>query len=253
MKKVVIALLLIIPIIGVNTVNNKNYELETVTNTYTKEEIDSKLEEIRTSINNNKTSIEENKNILTAIQNKLNDYALKTALNKANSNIDSLNTIVTNNTNKIKTIENGKTLIAKSITNKGIATSSTASFETMANNIDSLGVSKVATGTFKPPTNDDGTISISIGFKPDFVFIYSQIYKRTTVEARLYTAYIANISKLNGFTALWQDSGVIGKNTSSYVTAVTDTGFNLSSLAGAGNGEYNVNADASWTYIAVKF
>ena len=106
MKKVVIALLLIIPIIGVNTVNNKNYELETVTNTYTKEEIDSKLEELRTSINNNKTSIEENKNILTTIQNKLNDYALKTALNKANSNIDSLNTIVTNNTNKITNLEN---------------------------------------------------------------------------------------------------------------------------------------------------
>ena len=141
MKKVVIALLLIIPIIGVNTVNNKNYELETVTNTYTKEEIDSKLEELRTSINNNKTSIEENKNILTAIQNKLNDYALKTALNKANSNIDSLNTIVTNNTNKIKTIENGKTLIAESITNKGITTASTDSFETMANNIGSISTS----------------------------------------------------------------------------------------------------------------
>ena len=138
MKKVVIALLLIIPIIGVNTVNNKNYELETVTNTYTKEEIDSKLEEIRTSINNNKTSIEENKNILTTIQNKLNDYALKTALNETNSNIDSLNTIVTNNTNKITTIENGKTLIAESITNKGITTSSTDSFETMANNINSI-------------------------------------------------------------------------------------------------------------------
>ena len=105
MKKVVIALLLIIPIIGVNTVNNKNYELETVTNTYTKEEIDSKLEEIRTSINNNKTSIEENKNILTTIQNKLNDYALKTALNEANSNIDNLIEIVNKNKEKIDELE----------------------------------------------------------------------------------------------------------------------------------------------------
>ena len=108
MKKIIISLviLLIIPIIGVNTVNNKNYELETVTNTYTKEEIDSKLEELRTSINNNKTNIESNKNILTAIQKKLNDYALKTSLNKTNNNIDSLNTIVTNNTNKITNLEN---------------------------------------------------------------------------------------------------------------------------------------------------
>ena len=157
MKKIIIPLviLLIIPIIGVNRVNNKNYELETVTNTYTKEEIDSKLEEIRTSINNNKTSIEENKNILIAIQNKLNDYALKTALNTANSNIDSLNTVATNNTNKITTIENGKTLIAESITNKGITTANTDSFETMANNITNI---KTQTGAYGKWTIDVGKV-----------------------------------------------------------------------------------------------
>ena len=107
MKKiVVIMMILIIPLITVEKVNNKNYYLETETNTYTKEEIDNKINELLTKINDNTTKITETKNILIEIKNKLNDYALKTSLNKTNEDIESLLTLANQNKTRIDDLEN---------------------------------------------------------------------------------------------------------------------------------------------------
>ena len=104
MKKVVIVvigILMIIPVVTKRIINNRNYELDTATEVYTKAEVDSKLAEIRKSIESNTTAITETKNLLTTIQNSLKNYALKTALIEANSNIDNLLTIANNNTKRI--------------------------------------------------------------------------------------------------------------------------------------------------------
>ena len=103
MKKIaiVIGILMTIPLITKQVINNRNYELDTITEVYTKAEVDNKLSEIKKSIENNESSIKETKNLLTTIQNSLQNYALKTALEEANTNIDSLLTIANNNTKRI--------------------------------------------------------------------------------------------------------------------------------------------------------
>ena len=104
MKKIVIpifCLLLVLPLITKTSINNRNYELDATTEVYTKAEVDSKLAELRKSIESNTTSITETRNLLTTIQNSLKNYALKTALIEANSNIDNLLTIANNNTKRI--------------------------------------------------------------------------------------------------------------------------------------------------------
>ena len=114
MKKVVIVvigILMIIPVVTKRIINNRNYELDTATEVYTKTEVDSKLAEIRKSIESNTTAITETKKLLTTIQNSLKNYALKTALTEANSNIDSLLTIANNNTKRIDELSNKKTSI----------------------------------------------------------------------------------------------------------------------------------------------
>ena len=86
MKKaviVVIGILMIIPVVTKRIINNRNYELDTTTEVYTKAEVDSKLAEIKKSIESNTTAITE-----------------------ANSNIDSLLTIANNNTKRIDALEN---------------------------------------------------------------------------------------------------------------------------------------------------
>ena len=106
MKKiVVIILLLVIPLITVEKVNNKNYYLETETDTYTKEEIDNKINELKNKIDSNATNIIETKSILTEIKNKLNDYALKTSLNKTNEDIENLLTLANQNKTRIDSLE----------------------------------------------------------------------------------------------------------------------------------------------------
>ena len=106
MKKiVVIMMILIIPLITVEKVNNKNYYLETETNTYTKAEIDNKINELLTKINDNTTKITETKSILTDIKNKLDDYALKTELTKTNENITTLDELANQNKAMIDELE----------------------------------------------------------------------------------------------------------------------------------------------------
>ena len=114
MKKIVIpifCLLLILPLITKTSINNRNYELDATTEVYTKAEVDSKLAELRKSIESNTTTITETRNLLTTIQNSLKNYALKTALIEANSNIDNLLTIANNNTKRIDELSNKKTSI----------------------------------------------------------------------------------------------------------------------------------------------
>ena len=140
MKKVVIVvigILMIIPVVTKRIINNRNYELDTATEVYTKTEVDSKLAEIRKSIESNTTAITETKNLLTTIQNSLKNYALKTALIEANSNIDNLLTIANNNTKRIDALENmscstqtlNKVIIYKAPSIRGGVTVSAQNYE----------------------------------------------------------------------------------------------------------------------------
>lgn len=61
-----------------------------------------------------------------------------TAVNELNNNLDSLG----------KSVSDGKTLVANAITAKGITTATDASFQTMADNILSINVTKLITVTF---------------------------------------------------------------------------------------------------------
>ena len=109
MKKIIsimIIALVGITIIPKTLVNEKHVVLESTTSVYTKEEVDNLLSIIRTNITNNTNELTNIKSELTALQNSLKDYALKTSLNTTNSNIDGLNTIVENNTARIEALEN---------------------------------------------------------------------------------------------------------------------------------------------------
>ena len=108
MKKIISIIL--VSIIGISIipktlVNEKHIVLESTTSVYTKEEVDSLLSTIRTNITNNTNEITNIKNELTTLKNSLNNYALKTSLNTTNSNIDNLNSIVTDNTSRIEALE----------------------------------------------------------------------------------------------------------------------------------------------------
>ena len=109
MKKI-ISLVLVgligLTIIPKTLVNERHTVLESTTSVYTKEEVDSLLSAIRTNITNNTNELTNIKSELTTLQNSLKDYALKTSLNTTNSNIDGLNTVVTNNTARIEALEN---------------------------------------------------------------------------------------------------------------------------------------------------
>ena len=125
MKKiviVVISILMIIPVVTKTIINNKNYELDTTTEVYTKAEVDSKIEELKTSIESNETTITETKNLLTTIKSKLNDYALKTALTKTNEDIESLLTLANENKIRIDALESNMNISGELI-NDSLSTS----------------------------------------------------------------------------------------------------------------------------------
>ena len=108
MKKIISIIMIALvglSIIPKTLVNEKHVVLESTTSVYTKEEVDSLLSAIRTNITNNTNELTNIKSELTALQNSLKDYALKTSLNTTNSNIDGLNTIVTDNTARIEALE----------------------------------------------------------------------------------------------------------------------------------------------------
>ena len=141
MKKIIS--LILVSIIGISIipktlVNEKHEVLESSISVYTKEEVDSMLAALNNNITVNAHEITNLKNEITALNDSLTNYALKSDLSTTSSNIDDLNTIVADNTSRIDVIEEGKELIATAITNKGVETFNTDSFEIIASNIDSI-------------------------------------------------------------------------------------------------------------------
>ena len=109
MKKIISIIMVAlvgIAIIPKTLINERHIVLESTTSVYTKEEVDNLLSTIRTNITNNTNELTNIKSELTALQNSLKDYALKTSLNTTNSNVDNLNTIVIDNTSRIEALEN---------------------------------------------------------------------------------------------------------------------------------------------------
>lgn len=71
-------------------------------------------------------------------------------------------------------VSNGKAQVASAITGKGVQTASDATFETMANNINTISAGKFATGTIPTPqiTYRQGNVTVYSGlidFKPDYI------------------------------------------------------------------------------------
>ena len=109
MKKIIS--LILVSIIGISIipktlVNEKHEVLESSISVYTKEEADSMLTALNNNITVNTNEIISLKNEITALNDSLTNYALKSDLSTTNSNIDDLNTIVANNTNRIEALEN---------------------------------------------------------------------------------------------------------------------------------------------------
>ena len=75
-------------------------------------------------------------------------------------------------------VSNGKILIANAITDKGVATSSSDTFATMANNISSIRTGSV--NMIQVQANDDGYFTIpALGIAPQWVLMWQ---RRGTVE-----------------------------------------------------------------------
>ena len=112
-RKKIISLILVsiigIGIIPKTLVNEKHEVLESSISVYTKEEVDSMLAALNNNITVNTNEIISLKNEITALNDSLTNYALKSDLSTTNSNIDDLNTIVANNTNRIEILENNST------------------------------------------------------------------------------------------------------------------------------------------------
>jgi len=73
-----------------------------------------------------------------------------------------------------QSVSNGKAQVASAITGKGVQTASDATFETMANNINTISAGKFATGTIPTPqiTYRQGNVTVYSGlidFKPDYI------------------------------------------------------------------------------------
>ena len=113
MKKIISIIMIVLvglSIIPKTLTNEKHTVLESTTSVYTKEEVDSLLSAIRTNITNNTNEITNIKSELTTLQNSLKDYALKTSLNTTNSNIDGLNTVLTDHASRIEALENNENI-----------------------------------------------------------------------------------------------------------------------------------------------
>ena len=109
MKKIIS--LILVSIIGISIipktlVNEKHEVLESSISVYTKEEVDSMLAALNNNITVNAHEITNLKNEITALNDSLTNYALKSDLSTTSNNIDDLNTTVANNTNRIEVLEN---------------------------------------------------------------------------------------------------------------------------------------------------
>lgn len=103
-----------------------------------KQYIDSKTSAIVSDVNSNFKDVDD---AITKLNNGLNNSvsSLTDKINNVDDRVDSVNGQISNINNNInelfQSVSDGKELVAEAITDKGVTTSASANFETMANNI----------------------------------------------------------------------------------------------------------------------
>ena len=116
-------------IIGFDALTNKYVAMldngtGNVSNVYSKDEVnnlvDAKVTELDTKITNNTNEITSMKSNIEELQNNLNNYALQSELNKTNTNVENLSSLVNNNQKNIDSINN-KLLSKKIVVLKNIS------------------------------------------------------------------------------------------------------------------------------------
>ena len=145
-------------IIGYDVLTNKYVAMlddgtGQISNVYSKDEVNNLIDNVDSKVTTNKNEITNIKSTIETLQNNLNSYALQSSLNTTNSNLNNLSGVVGSHTEAIdnlnsnlesffQSVSDGKALVASAITDGGISTDATATFEVMANNIRSLVSSK---------------------------------------------------------------------------------------------------------------
>ena len=88
-------------------------------NVYSKDEVDNLVDSLDTKITNNTSEISNIKNNIEELQNNLNNYALQSELEKTNSTLDNLSSVVSSNQKNIDLLNNKlsskKTTVLKNI------------------------------------------------------------------------------------------------------------------------------------------
>ena len=156
-----------------------------------KQYIDSKTSAIVSDVNSNFKDVD---GAITKLNNGLNNSvsSLTNLINGVDDRVDGVNTQISNINNNInelfQSVSDGKEEIAEAITDKGITTSATASFETMANNI-----RKIETSSEPIEPVDPGEIIVI----PEGYMDTSDATATPDKILQGYTAY-ANGNKLHG-------------------------------------------------------
>ena len=98
-------------IIGFDALTNKYVAMldngtGNVSNVYSKDEVNNLVDSLNTKITNNTNEITNMKSNIEELQNNLNNYALQSELEQANSNLNNLSDIVSSNAENINNINN---------------------------------------------------------------------------------------------------------------------------------------------------
>ena len=243
MKKIllVLGIILVIPLITVDKINNKSYYLETETDTYTKEEIDSKINELLTKINDNTTKITEAKNILTEIKNKLDDYALKTALTKTNEDITTLDELVKSNKARIDELENIKNTLKQILNDKGVTTEDSDTLETLVSKVNEISSGKKMTYIGRKTFS-----STNITASPIDLTSYSK-YKDITVDDIYVVPYRIQLGHSSTYTFSLGDTQGIGIT----ISKSYDESTGILTLSAVGTSVWGNNL--GWGYVNVNW
>ena len=99
--------------IGYDVISNKYIaflESEGMSNNiYSKDEVNNLIDSVDSKVTTNTNEITNIKSTIETLQNSLNDYALQTALDTTNSNLNSLSSIVNSNTSSINDLNSNLT------------------------------------------------------------------------------------------------------------------------------------------------
>ena len=133
-------------------------------------------------------------------------------------------------------VSSGKTQIANAITGKGVATSSSASFATMASNISQLSVSTKITGTViqtKENAGSEGTSSTTVSIPDDAIYCRVSFMRPGNVTNAFYfqcfineEAIVYNYEGTTNVTTVPFGTEIIFDNPNYHAT-VTRSGVNL--------------------------